>query len=126
MDRALREFRIRGVSTNIAFVENLLKHPTFLNNQYTTKFIDETPELFEFAARKDRAARLRHAGETALGAYLRSRVGAEIEVLAEADGRGRCRHYAPVRLDFDPPPGAVEKIRVAAVADGHLVGTRAA
>ena len=42
MDRALREFRIRGVSTNIAFVENLLKHPTFLANQYTTKFIDET------------------------------------------------------------------------------------
>jgi pyruvate carboxylase len=35
MDRALREFRIRGVSTNIAFVENLLKHPTFLNYQYT-------------------------------------------------------------------------------------------
>ncbi len=32
MDRALREFRIRGVSTNIAFVENLLKHPTFLDN----------------------------------------------------------------------------------------------
>ncbi|MDP5359743.1 MAG: pyruvate carboxylase, partial [Paracoccaceae bacterium] len=44
MDRALREFRIRGVSTNIAFVENLLKHPTFLNNEYHTKFIDETPE----------------------------------------------------------------------------------
>ncbi|NKW78956.1 pyruvate carboxylase, partial [Rhodobacteraceae bacterium R_SAG7] len=48
MDRALREFRVRGVSTNIAFVENLLKHPTFLNNEYTTKFIDETPELFQF------------------------------------------------------------------------------
>jgi pyruvate carboxylase len=43
MDRALREFRIRGVNTNIAFVENLLKHPTFLSNRYTTKFIDETP-----------------------------------------------------------------------------------
>ena len=48
MDRALREFRIRGVSTNIAFVENLLKHPTFLSDQYTTKFIDETPDLFTF------------------------------------------------------------------------------
>ena len=35
MDRALREFRIRGVSTNIAFVINLLKHPTFLNNTYS-------------------------------------------------------------------------------------------
>ncbi len=58
MDRALREFRIRGVSTNIAFVENLLKHPTFLNYQYTTKFIDETPELFDFTAKRDRATRI--------------------------------------------------------------------
>ncbi len=58
MDRALREFRIRGVATNIAFVENLLKHPTFLNNEYTTKFIDSTPELFDFAVRRDRATRL--------------------------------------------------------------------
>jgi pyruvate carboxylase len=49
MDRALREFRIRGVSTNMAFVENLLKNPTFLNEcQYHHKFIDTTPELFDF------------------------------------------------------------------------------
>ncbi|MGR3633551.1 MAG: pyruvate carboxylase [Limimaricola soesokkakensis] len=58
MDRALREFRIRGVSTNIDFVINLLKHPTFLSNQYTTKFIDTTPELFKFDTRRDRATRL--------------------------------------------------------------------
>ncbi|WP_424939345.1 pyruvate carboxylase [Aliiroseovarius sp. S253] len=58
MDRALREFRVRGVSTNIAFVENLLKHPTFLNNQYTTKFIDETPELFKFSKRRDRGTKV--------------------------------------------------------------------
>ena len=58
MDRALREFRIRGVSTNIAFVENLLKHPTFLNNFYSTTFIDTTPELFDFNKRKDRATKL--------------------------------------------------------------------
>jgi pyruvate carboxylase len=58
MDRALREFRIRGVSTNIAFVENLLKHPTFLNNEYTTKFIDETPELFNFRSRRDRGTKV--------------------------------------------------------------------
>ena len=58
MDRALREFRIRGVSTNIAFVENLLKHPTFLSNQYTTTFIDETPELFQFKRRRDRATKI--------------------------------------------------------------------
>ena len=58
MDRALREFRFRGVSTNIAFVENLLKHPTFLTNQYTTKFIDETPELFNFKKRRDRGTKV--------------------------------------------------------------------
>ena len=58
MDRALREFRIRGVSTNIAFVENLLKHPTFLSNEYTTKFIDETPELFQFRKRRDRGTKV--------------------------------------------------------------------
>ncbi|MBK0327340.1 pyruvate carboxylase [Rhodobacteraceae bacterium F11138] len=58
MDRALREFRVRGVSTNIAFVENLLKHPTFLDNSYTTKFIDTTPELFQFAKRRDRGTKV--------------------------------------------------------------------
>ena len=58
MDRALREFRIRGVSTNIAFVENLLKHPTFLNDTYTTKFIDTTPDLFSFKKRRDRATKI--------------------------------------------------------------------
>ena len=58
IDRALREFRIRGVSTNIAFVENLLKHPSFLNDTCTTKFIDTTPELFIFKKRRDRATKI--------------------------------------------------------------------
>jgi pyruvate carboxylase len=58
MDRALREFRIRGVSTNIDFVINLLKHPTFLDMSYTTKFIDTTPELFQFKKRRDRATKI--------------------------------------------------------------------
>ncbi|MBA4324113.1 MAG: pyruvate carboxylase [Rhodobacter sp.] len=58
MDRALREFRIRGVATNIEFVINLLKHPTFLNDTYTTKFIDTTPALFAFKKRRDRATKI--------------------------------------------------------------------
>ncbi|MFN0114950.1 MAG: pyruvate carboxylase [Paracoccaceae bacterium] len=58
MRRALSEFRIRGVSTNIAFVENLLKHPSFLDNTCTTKFIDTTPELFAFRKRRDRATKI--------------------------------------------------------------------
>jgi len=58
MDRALREFRIRGVATNIVFVENLINHPTFKSMSYSTRFIDETPELFDFPKRRDRATRL--------------------------------------------------------------------
>lgn len=58
MHRALREFRIRGVSTNLAFLENIITHPDFVNNRYTTRFIDTTPELFNFKPRKDRATKL--------------------------------------------------------------------
>jgi pyruvate carboxylase len=58
MHRALREFRIRGVSTNLAFLENIITHPDFVNNRYTTRFIDTTPALFEFPRRKDRATKL--------------------------------------------------------------------
>jgi pyruvate carboxylase len=58
MDRALREFRIRGVSTNLAFLENVINHPTFKSGECITRFIDTTPELFHFAKRRDRATRL--------------------------------------------------------------------
>ena len=58
MDRALREYRIRGVATNLAFLEALLEHPSFLAGEYTTRFIDETPALFQLAKRGDRATKL--------------------------------------------------------------------
>jgi pyruvate carboxylase len=58
MDRVLREFRIRGVKTNIPFLENVVNHPAFQAGDVTTSFLDETPELFEFTPRKDRATRL--------------------------------------------------------------------
>jgi len=58
MERCLQEFRIRGVKTNIPFLLNLINHPAFLGGETTTKFIDETPELFQFASRRDRASRL--------------------------------------------------------------------
>jgi pyruvate carboxylase len=58
MDRALREYRIRGVATNLAFLEALLEQPSFRSNDYTTRFIDETPELFQVAKRGDRATKL--------------------------------------------------------------------
>lgn len=58
MDRALHEFRIRGVKTNIPFLMNVLHHPTFQAGECTTRFIDQTTELFHFPKRKDRATRL--------------------------------------------------------------------
>lgn len=98
MDRALREFRIRGVSTNIAFVENLLKHPTFRANQVHTKFIDETPELFQFKPRRDRA--------TKILTYL-----ADITINGHPETAGRPKPPAEARaprlprLRAEPAPG---------------------
>ena len=58
MDRALREYRIRGVATNLPFLEAVLAHPAFRAMAYTTRFIDETPELFALPPRRDRATKL--------------------------------------------------------------------
>lgn len=58
MDRALREFRIRGVKTNIPFLENVVNHPRFRAGEVTTSFLDESPELFRFSGRADRATKL--------------------------------------------------------------------
>ncbi|MBV8867561.1 MAG: pyruvate carboxylase, partial [Acidobacteriaceae bacterium] len=58
MDRALREFRIRGVKTNIPFLENVVRYPAFQSGEVTTSFLDETPELFDFKPRRDRATKL--------------------------------------------------------------------
>ena len=57
-DRALREFRIRGVKTNIPFLENLIHNPIFRSGQATTTLIDNTPALFAFKHRRDRATKL--------------------------------------------------------------------
>ena len=95
MDRALREFRIRGVSTNIAFVENLLKHPTFLDNAYTTKFIDTTPDLFAFRRRRDRA--------TKILTYI-----ADITVNGHPETAGRPKPAAQARPPRPPAVDAIE------------------
>ncbi len=101
MDRALREFRIRGVATNLAFVENLINHPKFRTGDYTTRFIDETPELFRFPKRRDRATRLlRFIGDVIVNGN------------PEVEGRERPRSLAPAPLpDIDvgePPAGTVQ------------------
>ncbi|AMO84553.1 2-oxoglutarate carboxylase small subunit [Solibacillus isronensis B3W22] len=58
MDRNLREFRIRGVKTNIPFLGNVVLHEKFIKGEFDTSFIDTTPELFEFPERKDRGTKL--------------------------------------------------------------------
>ena len=58
MDRCLREFRIRGVKTNIPFLTRLVNHATFLAGEATTRMIDQTPELFELPIRRDRATKM--------------------------------------------------------------------
>src|SRR6202007_1590950 len=58
MHRALAEFRIRGVVTNLRFLDQLITHPRFAAGDYTTRFIDETPELFRWPRKRDRATRI--------------------------------------------------------------------
>ena len=58
MHRSLREMRIRGVKTNIPFLENVITHKDFVEGKATTRMIDITPSLFQFKARRDRASRL--------------------------------------------------------------------
>lgn len=56
--RAISEVHVRGVKTNIPFITNILTHPTFIAGQCYTKFIDDTPELFDVVGSKDRATRI--------------------------------------------------------------------
>lgn len=67
MDRVLREFRIRGVKTNIPFLENVIHNGAFQRGDATTTFLEHTPELFRFKPRQDRATRLlTYLGEVAV------------------------------------------------------------
>ncbi|OWY25122.1 pyruvate carboxylase [Sphingobacteriales bacterium UPWRP_1] len=58
LHRALLEFRVRGVKTNLPFLEKVITHPIFLAGNATVGFIDQHPELFEFKRRRDRATKL--------------------------------------------------------------------
>ena len=86
MHRALREFRIRGVATNLTFLEAIITHPKFRANDYTTRFIDGTPELFTRVKRQDRATKLLN--------YL-----ADVTVNGHPETRGRPKPEA----DAAPP-----------------------
>ena len=104
MERALQEFRIRGVKTNIPFLLNVIDHPDFLDGKCTTRFIDLTPDLFKFALRQDRATRLlTFAAEVSRQRLLRA---------GDAAGRSPSsprRARAAGQFDYDAgarPPGS--------------------
>jgi pyruvate carboxylase len=92
MHRALWEFRIRGVATNLRFLDQIITHPRFAEGQYTTRFIDETPELFAMPARRDRATRiLSYLAETVVNGN------------PEVSGRPRPERFATARPPRLPP-----------------------
>ncbi len=70
MVRNLQEFRIRGIKTNIPFLLNVVKHGNFRNGKYDTSFIDDTPELFDFPIRQDRATKvLNYIGNVSVNGF---------------------------------------------------------
>ncbi len=103
MHRALTEFRVRGVVTNLRFLDQVIAHPSFHTGEYTTKFIDQTPELFRFARKRDRATRL-----------LRFVADVIVNGNPEVVGRARPTRIVdarPPRLPIStPPPGTKQKL----------------
>jgi pyruvate carboxylase len=76
MERALQEFRIRGVKTNIPFLINLITHPEFLDGNVTTRFLDDAKELFQLPTRQDRATKLlAYIGEVIVNGHPEIRGG---------------------------------------------------
>jgi pyruvate carboxylase len=96
MERALKEYRIRGVATNLQFLETVLAHPKFRANEYTTRFIDETPELFASRKRRDRA--------TKLLTYI-----ADVTVNGHPEAKGRPKPPAHARMPVPPVFGEAER-----------------
>jgi pyruvate carboxylase len=94
MERCLQEFRVRGVKTNIPFLINLIEHPSFIRGECTTRFIDETPKLFEIVPRRDRA--------TKVLTYL-----SEIGVNGHPLVKGR---PVPARSDSPTPPEVAKHV----------------
>jgi pyruvate carboxylase len=103
MHRALWEFRIRGVVTNLRFLDQVITNPRFARGEYTTRFIDETPELFRWPRKQDRATRvLTYMGETIVNGN------------PETKNRPRPEKFDRPKLPkiplTTPPPGTKQKL----------------
>ncbi|EKU46179.1 pyruvate carboxylase [Staphylococcus massiliensis] len=70
MDRSLQEMRIRGVKTNIPFLRNVIKHEGFKEGTYTTKFLEQHPELFDIQPSRDRGTKtLEYIGNVTINGF---------------------------------------------------------
>ena len=107
MARALREFRIRGLASNLLFLQNVILHPSFNKGDYTTRFIDSTPELFKFNKPQDRASKLL--------AFF-----GEVAVNGNPEMKGRTLPklplglptLPPVKLDDNIPKGSRDRLQM--------------
>ncbi len=104
MDRALAEWRVRGVHTNTAFLRNVLRHPTFVAGQATTSFIEDTPELLVFPERFDRATKvLQFIGEIS--------VNGNPHVKGDRPAKLREPVVPPHELGEAIPPGTRDRLK---------------
>jgi len=99
MLRALREFRIRGVATNVPFLDALLEHPEFIAGTLTTRFLDDNANLIDLRRYRDRATRvLSFIGETI--------VNGSPEVKGRVYAEARTEPPVPPSWGTSPQPGA--------------------
>ena len=113
MERSLQEFRIRGVKTNIPFLTKLMAHSSFVAGGCTTSFIDETPELFKFPERRDRA--------TKLLTFISEMI---VNGNPQVKDRRRATRRVPASLPFIPPEPVVESWVRGSEPDGGESGPR--
>lgn len=70
MERSLQEMRIRGVKTNIPFLRNVINHAQFASGDYTTKFLEASPELFVIQPSRDRGTKtLEYIGNVTINGF---------------------------------------------------------
>ncbi|TAK65898.1 MAG: pyruvate carboxylase [Betaproteobacteria bacterium] len=107
MDRALREFRVRGLFTNLQFLENVIAHPLFRSGECTTRFIDETPALFQFRPRRDRATKLlEFVGDVTING------NPEMKGRKSPGGPAAKAHKPHRDLATPAPPGSRDRLRM--------------
>ncbi|REJ06690.1 pyruvate carboxylase [Halobacillus trueperi] len=102
MVRNLKEFRIRGIKTNIPFLENVVQHKQFLSGEYDTTFIDRSPELFVFPKRKDRG--------TKMLAYIADRTINGFEGYGNRKKPSYSKPRIPIIKHSEPIPGGTKQI----------------